>query len=178
MAHSKSHIPHPTFHIHHLTPNISHSTSHIPHSTSHIPHSQHSSPKSTRFFPVAPRPASKYAILSASLQPPNIQPLIVQSLPRHLPNTPFPTTKRHLSTHDPCPFEAPSLTFRPSIPKPPQPETCPTPASPLAYALSIRPPFRLRTPQTAPPLPLFHQKSRPHISTKYLYPPLSVPPPR
>ena len=78
----------------------------------HIPHSQHSSPKSTRFFPVAPRPASKYAILSASLQPPNNQPFTIRSLPRHIPNTPFPTTKRHLSTLDPCPFEAPSLTFR------------------------------------------------------------------
>ena len=105
----------------------------------HIPHSQHSSPKSTRFFPVAPRPASKYAILSASLQPPNHQPLTVERPTRHIPNTPFPTTKRHLSTHDPCPFEAPSLTFRPSIPKPPQPDTCPTPAPPLAYGLSTRP---------------------------------------
>ena len=104
----------------------------------HIPHSQHSSPKSTLFFPVAPRPASKYAILTASLQPPDNQPFTIQSFPRHLPNAPFPTTKRHLSTHDPCPFEAPSLTFRTSIPKPPQPDTCPTPAPPLAYGLSTR----------------------------------------
>ena len=51
----------------------------------------------------------------------------------------FHTTKRHLSTLDPCPFEAPSLTFRPSIPKSPQPETCPTPAPPSAYGLSARP---------------------------------------
>ena len=107
----------------------------------HSPHSQHSSPKSTRFFPVAPRPASKYAILSASLQPPNNQPFTIRSLPRHIPNTPFPTTKCHLSTLDPCPFEAPSLTFRTSIPKPPQPNTCPTSASPSAYGLSTRPHF-------------------------------------
>ena len=105
----------------------------------HIPHSQHSSPKSTLFFPVAPCPASKYAILSASLQPPDNQSFAIRALPRHLPNTPFPTTKRHLSTHDPCPFEAPSLTFRPSIPKPPQPDTCPTSPPPFAYALSTRP---------------------------------------
>ena len=38
-------------------------------------------------------------------------------------------------------------------------------------------PFRLRIPQTVPPLPQFHPKSRPHFSTKYLYTPLSVPPP-
>ena len=135
----------------------------------HIPHSQHSSPKSTRFFPVAPRPASKYAILSASLQPPNNQPFTIRSLPRHLLNTPFPTTKRHLSPLHPCPFEAPSLTFRTSIPKPPQPDTCPTPASPLVYALSIRsnsppkPPNRASPPSVSPkiPPPHFHQISLP-----------------
>ena len=32
-------------------------------------------------------------------------------------------------------------------------------------------PTRLRIPQTAPPRPLFHPKSKPHISTKYFYPP-------
>ena len=125
----------------------------------HIPHSQHSSPKSTRFFPVAPRPASKYAILSASLQPPNFQPLIFRSPLRQIPNTPFPTTKRHLSTLHPCPFEAPSLTFRPSIPKPPQPETCPTPASPLAYALSTRSHFASETPKPCLPALCFNQNS-------------------
>ena len=104
-----------------------------------IQHSQHSSPKSTLFFPVAPRPASKYAILSAFSQLSNNQPFTIRALPRHLPNTPFPTTKRHLPTLDPCPFEAPSLTFRPSIPKPPQPDTCLTPAPPSAYGLSTRP---------------------------------------
>ncbi len=133
----------------------------MPHSTSHIPHSQHSSPKSTRFFPVAPRPASKYAILSASLQPPNNQPFTIRSLPRHLPNTPFPTTKRHLSTLHPCPFEAPSLTFRPSIPKPPQPETCPTPASPLAYALSTRSHFASETSKPCLPTLCFTKNPAP-----------------
>ena len=112
----------------------------MPHAPFQIPHSTFSTllPQIYTVFPVAPRPASKYAILSASLQPPDNQPFIIQALPRHILNTPFPTTKRHLSTHDPCPFEAPSLTFRPSIPKPPQPDTCPTPASPLVYALSTR----------------------------------------
>ena len=119
----------------------------MPHGTFPIPplpmrrtHSTFSTllPQIYTVFPVAPRPASKYAILSASLQPSDNQPFTIQSFPRHLPNTPFPTTKRHLSALDLCPFEAPSLTFRTSIPKPPQPDTCPTPASPLVYALSTR----------------------------------------
>ena len=171
MAHSKSHIPHPTFHIHHLTPNISHSTSHIPYPTFHIPHSTFSTPlpKIYTLFPVAPRPASKYAILSASLQPPNNQPFIIQALPRQLPNTPFPTTKRHLSTHDPCPFEAPSLTFRTSIPKPPEPDTCPTPGHPPLTPFPPvpiphpKPPNRASPPSVSPkiPTPHFHQISLP-----------------
>ena len=123
------HIPNPIFHLPHPTSNISHSTF----STL--------LPQIYTLFPVAPRPASKYAILSASLQPPNIQPLIFRSPLRQIPNTPFPTTKRHLSTLHLCPFEAPSLTFRLSIPKPPQPDTCPTPAPPSAYGLSTRPHF-------------------------------------
>ena len=127
----------------------------------HIPHSQHSSPKSTLFFPVAPCPASKYAILSASLQPADNQPFTIQSFPRHLPNTPFPTTKCHLSTHDPCPFEAPSLTFRPSIPKPPQPDTCPTPASPSVYGLSTRSHSASRTPKPRLPALCFTQNPAP-----------------
>ena len=123
----------------------------------HIPHSQHSSPKSTLFFPVAPCPASKYAILSASLQPPDNQSFAIRALPRHLPNTPFPTTKRHLSTLHPCPFEAPSLTFRTSIPKPPQPDTCPTSPPPSAYGLSTRP--------NSPPNPS-NRASPPSVSLK------------
>ena len=125
-------VPHAPFHIPPST---------FPHPTFHIHHSTFSTllPQIYTVFPVAPRPASKYAILSASLQPPNIQPFIIRIPTRHLPNAPFPTTKRHLSTLHPCPFEAPSLTFRPSIPKPPQPDTCPTPTPPLAYGLSPRP---------------------------------------
>ena len=133
-------VPHAPFQIPHPTSHILHSTFHILHSTFHIHHSTFSTPLPQIYtlFPVAPRPASKYAILSAFSQLSNNQPFTIRALPRHLPNTPFPTTKRHFSTHDPCPFEAPSLTFRPSIPKPPQPDTCPTPASPFAYGLSTR----------------------------------------
>ena len=127
MPHSKSHLP----------------PSHIPHPTFHIQHSTISTllPQIYTVFSIAPHPVSKYAILGAPLQPPNIQPFIIRIPTRHLPNAPFPTTKRHLSTLHPCPFEAPSLTFRPSIPKPPQPDTCPTPAPPSAYGLSTRPHF-------------------------------------
>ena len=137
VPHAPFQIPPSTFHI--PTSNISHS--HLPHS--HIHHSTISTllPQINTLFPVAPRPASKYAILGAPLQPPNHQPFTFRIPTRHLPNAPFPTTKRHLSTLHPCPFEAPSLTFRPSIPKPPQPETCPTPAPPSAYGLSTRPHF-------------------------------------
>lgn len=152
----------------------------MPHGTFPIPplpmrrtHSTFSTllPQIYTLFSVAPCPASKYAILGASLQPPDNQPFTIQSFPRHLPNTPFPTTKRHLSALDLCPFEAPSLTFRTSIPKPPQPDTCPTPAPPLAYALSTRSPTRLRTLKISTPRPLFHPKFRHKICAKYLYPP-------
>ena len=134
-------IPNPTSHISHLTSHISHPTSHISHPTFHIQRSTFSTllPQIYTFLPVAPRPASKYAILSAFSQPSNHQSLTFQALPRHIPNTPFPTTKRHVSPLHPCPFEAPSLTFRTSIPKPPQSDTCPTPAPPSAYGLSTRP---------------------------------------
>ena len=101
-------IPHPhilTFHIQHFTPNISHSTF----STL--------LPPIYTLFPTAPRPASKNAILSASLQPAIIQPIIVRMSSFDVPHSAFPTLKRHLSHLDPCPFEAPSLTFRISIPK-------------------------------------------------------------
>ena len=144
----------------------------------HIPHSQHSSPKSTRFFPVAPRPASKYAILSASLQPPNNQPFTIRSLPRHLPNTPFPTTKRHLSTLHPCPFEAPSLTFRTSIPKPPQPDTCPTSPPPFAYALSTRPNSPPNPPKPCLPSLCFTQNPGPTFPPNIFTLRPQSPPPR
>ena len=145
MPHSKSHLPH-------FTSNIQHFTSHIQHSTFSTP-----LPQIYTFFSVAHRPVSKYAILGAPLQPPNHQPLTVERPTRHLPNAPFPTTKRHLSTLDPCPFEAPSLTFRPSIPKPPQPDTCPTPAPPLAYGLSTRPHFASDPPKPRLPALCFTQ---------------------
>ena len=152
-------VPHAPFQIPHPTSHILHSTFHILHSTFH--HSTFSTPLPQIYtlFPVAPRPASKYAILSAFSQLSNNQPFTIRALPRHLPNTPFPTTKRHLSTHDPCPFEAPSLTFRTSIPKPPQPDTCLTPAPPSAYGLSTRPhsaselPNRASPPSVSPKIP-------------------------
>ena len=145
--------------IQHLTSNIPHPTYHIPHPTFHIQHSTISTllPQIYTVFPVASRPASKYAILGAPLQPLNFQPLIFRRPPRHIPNTPFPTTKRHLLTLDPCPFEAPSLTFRPSIPKPPQPETCPTPTPPLAYGLSPRPHSASESPKPRLPALCFTQ---------------------
>ena len=149
----------------HLREKYSCAAWHIPHSAAPMrrTHSTFSTllPQIYTLFPVAPRPASKYAILSASLQPPDNQPFTIQAFPRHLPNTPFPTTKRHLSTLDLCPFEAPSLTFRLSIPKPPQPETCPTPASPLAYALSIRPHSASETSKPRLPALYFTQNSDP-----------------
>ena len=132
-------MPHSKSHIQHFTSNIP--TFHIQHSTSNIPHSQHSSPKSTRFFPLRPAPCPNTPFSARHCNRLTIQPFIIRIPTRHLPNAPFPTTKRHLSTLHPCPFEAPSLTFRPSIPKLPQPDTCPTPAPPFAYGLSSRPHF-------------------------------------
>ena len=162
------------------TSNISHPTSNIQHSTFHIQHSTFSTllPQIYTVFPVAPRPASKYAILSASLQPPDNQPFTIQAFPRHLPNAPFPTTKRHLSALDLCPFEAPSLTFRTSIPKPPQPDTCPTPASPLAYGLSTRSHSASQTSKPRLPALCFTQNSdtrfAPNIFTLRSQSPLPV----
>ena len=160
VPHAPFQIPHPTFHIQHS--NISHPTFHIQHSTFST-----LLPQIYTLFPVAPRPVSKYAILGAPLQPPNIQPFIIRIPTRHLPNTPFPTTKRHLSTLHPCPFEAPSLTFRTSIPKPPHPDTCPTPEPPLRLRPFPPVPIPPPNPQTAPSRPLFHPKSRHKICAKY-----------
>ena len=131
-----------------------------------IPHSTFSTslPQIYTFFPTAPSPASKYAILSASLQPSNNQSFIIRRPTSHLPHTAFPTTKRHLSTFDSCPFEAPSLTFRISIPKPSQPERCPTPHSAHLFAYAKRQ-------KLAPiglPRPLFRPKIRHKIFTKNL----------
>ena len=115
VPHGPLYISHPTFNIQHPTFNIQHSTF----STS--------LPQIYTFFPTAPRPTFKYAILVCFSQPPNNQPLIIRTTRSAFHCSAFPTTKRHLSTRDPCPFEAPSLTFRISIPKLSQPDTCPTP---------------------------------------------------
>ena len=136
--------------------NISHTTFNIQHSTFST-----SLPQIYTAFPIEPRPAFKYAILACFSQPPNSQPLIFRTTRSAFPHTAFPTTKRHLSTRDSCPFEAPSLTFRISIPKLSQPDTCPTPQS----RLPIRHPKRPKPPSR----PLFHPKSRHKICTKNFY---------
>ena len=177
-------IPHLTSHISHLTSNISHPSSHtqhitfhIPHSTFHIPHSQHSSPKSTRFFPLrpAPRPNTPFSahhcnrLTTSHLlsEPSHANFQTLHSPPR---NAIFRPSIPALSRLHPLPFAPRSLSPRNSkhVQRPRHPSLTPFPPVPIS------PP----NPQTVPPRPLFHQKSRPHISTKYLYPPLSVPPPR
>ena len=91
----------------HSTSNISHPTSNIQHFTFNIPHSQHSSPKSTRFFPTAPHPASKNAILAHLCNH-----LTFNHLPSKEPVR-YPT--RPIPPHEkPC-FAPPSLPFRGSI---------------------------------------------------------------
>ena len=135
----------------------------------HIPHSQHSSPKSTRFFPVAPRPASKYAILSASLQPPNFQPFVVRRShatfqTHHSPprNAIFRPTIPALSRLHPLPFASRSLS--PRNPKhaqrPRHPSLTPFPSVPIPPP---KPPNRASPPSISPkiPTPLFHQISLP-----------------
>ena len=68
-----------------------------------------------------------------------------------------------LSRLHPLPFAPRSLSPRNPIhaQRPRHPPLTPFPPVPT----------RLRTPQTAPSRPLFHPKSQPHISAKYLYPP-------
>ena len=138
---------------------VPHAPFQIQHSTSNIPQSQHSSPKSTRFFPSRPAPRPNTPFSACHCNHLTFSHLPFEPSPRHLPPTPSHTTKRHLSTLDPCPFEAPSLTFRLSIPKPPQPETCPTPTPPLAYGHSARsipppkPPNRAFPPSVSPKIP-------------------------
>ena len=105
--HLTCHIQHSTFNIPHPTPNIPHPTPNIPHPTLHIPHSQHPSPKSTRFFPTAPHPASKNAILAHLCNH-----LTFNHLPSKEPVR-YPT--RPIPPHEkPC-FDPPSLPFRGSI---------------------------------------------------------------
>ena len=168
-------IPNPTSYI-------PHSTSYIPHSTSTIPHSQHPSPKSTRFFPLrpAPRPNTPFSAhhcnrltTSHLLSKPSRATFQTHHSPPR--NAIFRPTIPALSKLHPLPFEAPSLTFRTSIPKPPQPDTCPTPASPSVYGLSTRSHSASQTSKPRLPALCFTPKSKPHISTKYLYPPLPVP---
>ena len=170
MAHSKSHLP-PS------TSNISHPTSHIQHLTFNIPHSQHSSPKSTRFFPSrpAPRPNTPFSAhhcnrLTTSHLPSKPSRATFQT--HHSPqrNAIFRPTIPALSRLHPLPFAPRSLSPRNPIhaQRPRHPSLTAFPPVP------IPPP----NPQTVPPRPLFHPKSQPHIFTKYLYPPLSVPPPR
>ena len=150
MPHSTSHLP----------------PSHIPPSTSTIPHSQHTSPKSTRFFPSRPAPC---------------------------PNTPFSAyycnrlTINHLPSEGPCAtfqtLHSPprNAIFRPSIPALSRLHPLPfaprylSPRNPIHAQRPRRPPLtafppvptRLRTPQTVPPRPLFHSKSRHKICAKY-----------
>ena len=150
-------IPNPTFHISH---------SHLPHS--HIQHSTFSTllPQIYTVFPVAPRPASKYAILSASLQPPNIQPFIIR-IPRATFHTRHPTRRNAifrptipaLSRLHPLPFAPRSLSPR-------NPIHAQRPRHPSLTAFPPVP-FRLRNLQTAPSRPLFHPKSRHKICAKY-----------
>ena len=135
----------------------------------HIPHSQHSSPKSTRFFPVAPRPASKYAILGAPLQPPNSQPFTFRrsraTFQTHLSpprNAIFRPTIPALSRPHPLPFAPRSLSLRnpihaqrphrpPLTAFPPAPNSPPNPSN-CAFPPSVSPKI---------PTPLFHQISLP-----------------
>ena len=122
-------------------------------------------------FPVAPRPASKYAILSASLQPPNNQPFTFRR--------PRATFQTHLSPPR-------NAIFRPSIPALSRPHPLPfaprslSPRNPIHAqrsrhpSLTAFPPvphFASESPKSQLPGLLFHPKSQPHISTKYLYPP-------
>ena len=128
-------ISHATCHIQHSTFHIQHPTLHTQHSTSNTPHSQHPSPKSTRFFPTAPHPASKNAILAH---------LCNHLTFNHLPSKePIRYPTRPIPPHEkPC-FAPPSLPFRGSIPKPPPLETCPTPhsAPPVAHSKRQKRPF-------------------------------------
>ena len=123
-GHSTSHMPHSTFHI-------QHPTLHTQHSTSNTPHSQHPSPKSTRFFPTAPHPASKNAILAHLCNHltfnhlPSKEPVRypTRPIPPHEkpcfapPSLPFRGSISYLSRLDPLPFATrymPNAPFRPS----------------------------------------------------------------
>ena len=117
--------------ISHATCHIQHSTSNTQHSTSNTPHSQHPSPKSTRFFPTAPHPASKNAILAHLCNHltfnhlPSKEPVRypTRPIPHHEkpcfapPSLPFRGSISYLSRLDPLPFATrymPNAPFRPS----------------------------------------------------------------
>ena len=120
-------------------------------------------------FPVAPRPASKYAILSASLQPPNNQPFTFRrpraTFQTHLSpprNAIFRPSIPALSRPHPLPFAPRSLS--PRNPKHAQRSRHPslTPFPPVPTRLRI-PQNRASPPSVSPkiPTPLFHQISLP-----------------
>ena len=157
-------MPHSTSHIPHLT-------SHTQHITSHISHPTFSTllPQIYTLFPVAPRPASKYSILSASLQPPNNQPFTFRrpratfqthlspprnaifrpSIPALSRLHPLPFAPRYLSPRNPKhaqrPRHPPFTAFPPAPNSPPNPSNC-------AFPPSVSPKI---------PTPLFHQISLP-----------------
>ena len=125
----------------------------VPHAPFQIPHSTISTllPQIYTVFPVAPRPASKYAILSASLQPPNNQPFTFRrpraTFQTHLSpprNAIFRPSIPALSRLHPLPFAPRSLSPR-------NPIHAPTPAPPSAYGLSTRPHFASEPPNRAFP---------------------------
>ena len=155
----------------------------------HIPHS------------AAPHAKDTFHILNTP--PPNLH-CFFPSRPAPRPNTPFSAhhCNRLTFSHLPSkPSHANFQTlhspprnaiFRPSIPALSRLHPLPfaprslSPRNPIHAQRTRHPPLTPfppvpippPNPQTAPSFPLFHPKSRPHFSTKYLYPPPSVPPPR
>ena len=131
----------------------------------HIPHSQHSSPKSTRFFPSrpAPRPNTPFSAhhcnrLTFSRLSSEDSRATFQTLHSPPRNAIFRPSIPALSRLHPLPFAPRSLSSR-------NPIHAQRPRHPSLTAF-LPSPFRLRTPQTAPPRPLFHPKSRHKICTK------------
>ena len=140
----------------------------MPHGTFPIPplpmrrtHSTFSTllPQIYTLFSVAPRPASKYAILSASLQPPDNQPFTIQAFPRHLPthhspprNAIFRPTIPALSKLHPLPFAPRSLSPRNPIhaQRPRHPSLMAFPPVPIPPP---KPPNRAFPPSVSPKIP-------------------------
>ena len=164
VPHAPFQIPHPTFHIQHPTSNIQHSTFHIQHSTFST-----LLPQIYTVFPVAPRPASKYAILSASLQPPDNQPFTFRrpratfsARPSPPRNAIFRPTITALSRLHPLPFAPRSLSPRNPIhaQRPRHPSLTAFPPVPNSPP---NPQNRASPPSVSPkiPTPHFHQISLP-----------------